>query len=48
MTNLQSIFGGAVWEFVSGLLLLAALEPVSVKADAPVQVASTQTAQHAA
>jgi hypothetical protein len=47
MTNLKTSFGASVWAAVSAILLLAALEPVSVAAD-PVQVAAASAAQAAA
>lgn len=48
MTNLQSIAGGAVWMFISGLLIFAALEPVTVDASAPIEVASVKSEHKAA
>jgi hypothetical protein len=47
MTNLKTSFGASVWAAMSAILLLAALEPVSVAAD-PVQVAAAPAAQAAA
>ncbi len=48
MTNLGSIAGGALWLTIASLLMMAALEPVSLETRAPAlmlaQSATTGTA----
>jgi hypothetical protein len=46
MTNSKSFFQASVWMAISGLLMLAALEPVSIET-APAQIAAAP-ATHAA
>ena len=41
MTNLKSIAGGLAWTAMSALLMLATLEPVSLKSD---RAAESETA----
>lgn len=41
MTNLQTAFGATLWVAISGLMLLAALEPVSVQPQATELAART-------
>ncbi len=44
MSNVNAIFGGAIWMAVSALLTLAALEPVTIAAP----TASVELAQNCA
>jgi hypothetical protein len=46
MTNSKSFFQASVWMAISGLLMLAALEPVAIET-APAQIAAAP-ATHAA
>ncbi len=47
MTNIKTAFGATVWMAVTGLLMLATFEPISVGA-APVEVAAVAAPQTAA
>jgi hypothetical protein len=47
MTNTKTTLGAALWMAVSGLMLLAALEPISVQTK-PVELAARTVAQNEA
>ena len=47
VTNSKSVFQASLWAAISGLLMLAALEPVSIETN-PTQVAAVPASQAAA